>query len=108
MHPAAHRSTSSLVRARVPVQQEGFGGPEGDGAGVRAHLVVLLSEDVEALVLVDELGHVEVGYLEEQVGAVGGHQDVVGLEVPVDHPVLVEIHHAAQQLAEETLGDGFW
>lgn len=93
---------------RVAVQQEGLGRPEGEGAGVRAHLVVGVSEDVEALVLVHELRHIKVGYLQFKFAIVVRHEDVVGLEVAVDDPVLVEVHDAAQQLSEQPPRHGLW
>lgn len=71
------------------MQQKGFGSPEGDRASVCAHLVVFLAEHIETLVLVDELGYIEVGDLEAQAGALGGDKDVVGLEVAVDDPVFM-------------------
>lgn len=87
------------------MQDEGLRRAEGEGAGVGAHFVIVLSEHVEALVLVLELGHVEVRDLQPQPLPLRRHQDVVGLQVPVDHPVLVQVHHAPEQLPEQPAGD---
>lgn len=87
------------------MEEEGFRSPEGQGAGVRPHLVVVGTENVKTLVFIHELGDVEVGNFEAEAGPLGRHQDVARLQVPVDDPVLVQVHHSAQQLSEEPLGD---
>lgn len=87
------------------MQHERLRRPEGQSPGVSAHLVVVLSEHVEALVLVHELGNVEVGDLESEKLAFLGHENVVWLQVSVNDAVLVQVHHAAQQLSEEPPGN---
>ena len=77
MHPAAHKSTNSLFTLRVFVHQEHFGSPECDGTGVGVHFKVVLLEYVVDLVLVDELGDVEVGYFEVHLVGLRPDQDVV-------------------------------
>ncbi len=86
------------------MEDESLWGPKSQGAGVGAHFVVCGPEHVKTLVFVDELGHIKVSYFESKTGPLGRHQDVAGLEVAVDDPVLVEVHHPTEQLSEQSLG----
>lgn len=108
MHPAAQVSTSSLIRARVAVTQEGLRRAEGEGAGVGPHLIVGVLEEVEVGGRLEELGDIKVGYLESDIAVFQGDQNVVGFEVAVDHGVFVEEKDAAQQLPEHAPGDRLW
>ena len=80
-------------------------GPKGDGAGVGVHFVVVLFEFLIIVVVLVELGHVEVRDLYHL--PLGADQDVVGLKVPVHDAFGVEVLDALEDLLEKQFGNFF-